>query len=458
MARNTFQRLVSLFFFVWPLVFSLMSLSAWSDYLERLQVLILMPGTWFRNPWQDAVVWTVFIIGWFLIYVFTGRAYLDLRETLLLILLASVAIFFAFPATSTDIFDYVFAGAMRTHGLNPYLVYPADAHFFYPGDPLLVYHQWKGLNVYGPLWNLFTWGIVAVAKPLGTVGIVYAIKFLAMIAHLGVSWLLVSLSRLYNVKPTYALWAYGLNPLVLYETVGAGHNDAWMLFFLLAAVLAWERRKPTYWIGTLAGLSFGIKAVAVLGILGLLYDMWLKGSNVRQLAGFLLGGFLAFLIAGLPFGVMIDPAILFNGLMEASHAMGYSWPYLLRGFGAPAYVLWGLRLLGILALLRVLTVNGEQSVPGRISATFAAYLLFVSAWNEPWYLAWVSVFLSLEPKRRVPVFGLGVGALLTYSWVYAFNSFNFMVELTGMSSALALVGVEQLLLARFLYPLYQTYY
>src|SRR4051794_17460984 len=64
------------------------------------------------------------------------------------------------PATSTDIFDYIFRGRMAAHyGANPYIDLPNR----FAKDPLFKYLGWPNApSAYGPLWELMSARMAAI--------------------------------------------------------------------------------------------------------------------------------------------------------------------------------------------------------------------------------------------------------------------------------------------------------
>jgi Gpi18-like mannosyltransferase len=97
---------------------------------------------------------------------------------------------------------------------------------------------------YGPLW---AWIGAAVVGTLGTGSLVanlLAFKVLAVLAYtLQAALIYLILCRRKPALANVGLLAFAWNPLVLYEFVANGHNDAVMMAFVLLGVFFWDRGR-----------------------------------------------------------------------------------------------------------------------------------------------------------------------------------------------------------------------
>ena len=146
---------------------------------------------------------------------------------------------------------YVFTPAMLSHDILVYasysrvlVVYHANPYFVplsaYPHDPFYPLNYWaQAIAAYGPVWLGICafWGLLAGSQPLGYV---LAFRLLALAAHLINIWLVTTTLRTMGQSPrTVALGAllYAWNPLVLLESSLGGHNDVFMVTFILVGIL-----------------------------------------------------------------------------------------------------------------------------------------------------------------------------------------------------------------------------
>ena len=150
-------------------------------------------------------------------------------EGVFLIIVTALCLFPAYPTVfSYDIFNYMATAKVAYfYGENPYVIMPIE----FTGDPILRFmHAPNKTALYGPAWILIT----AVPHFLGFGNFMismYFFKFLVMIFYFFVLYLIFKMSK--NIFPVIF---FGLNPLVVIETLLSGHNDIVMVGFLLLAL------------------------------------------------------------------------------------------------------------------------------------------------------------------------------------------------------------------------------
>lgn len=137
---------------------------------------------------------------------------------------------------SHDIFVYAsYSRLLAVHHANPYFV-PLSA---YPYDPYNSLNYWtKAIAAYGPAWLgiCSLWGFLLGPQPLGYV---LAFRLFALAAHLLNTWLVAATLRASGQSPrvvTLGTLLYAWNPLVLLESSLGGHNDVFMVTFLLLGI------------------------------------------------------------------------------------------------------------------------------------------------------------------------------------------------------------------------------
>ncbi|MFA5134962.1 MAG: glycosyltransferase 87 family protein [Patescibacteria group bacterium] len=189
----------------------------------------------------------------------------------------------SFPTLSADITGYIARSTIVTeHHQNPYRVTPDEV------DPSL-YTNWSDTKMaYGPLWtligsytrifsgdqgaNFFIFKLVTVAFSAGCAVLVYGI-----------------VRRLKPGRERLALLLYLWNPLILVETVGSGHNDVVLAFFLLLAVYCAVSGRRLLSFVALA-LSALVKYVTVVAVPFFLLLYWWQGGKRSERAVFSLKG------------------------------------------------------------------------------------------------------------------------------------------------------------------------
>jgi len=144
---------------------------------------------------------------------------------------------------ASDVYSYASYGRILiVHAANPYFVPPSA----FPQDP--VYHllYWKDtVSIYGPIWM----GVCSLLALLGgssQEGLLLAFRIFALAAHLLNIWLVTAILRaMGRSERTVVLGTllYAWNPLVLSESSLGGHNDVFMVTFLLLGLLLSARAE-----------------------------------------------------------------------------------------------------------------------------------------------------------------------------------------------------------------------
>ena len=140
--------------------------------------------------------------------------------------ISSVILLFSYPAMlSYDIFNYLTTAKVLFHYFeNPYLVMPIE----FVSDPNLLFtHAANKYALYGPSWIAMT----GLPYLLGLKNIILSIIGFKVFSIL---FFFATLSLIYKVsKNLYPVILFGLNPLVLIETLLSLHNDIVLTFFAI---------------------------------------------------------------------------------------------------------------------------------------------------------------------------------------------------------------------------------
>lgn len=200
-------------------------------------------------------------------------------------ILFAIILLFLYPFDAADIFDNIVHGRIISlYHANPFIKVGSDfkTDLFYP------YMGWKFTpSAYGPAWELMA-ALTTVLVGNGIIANVVAFKLLNLIFMAGSAACLFFILRRYMPERTLAnvllfLW----NPIVLYETIGNGHNDIMIVFFMVAA--AWAMTRHRYVIAVLA-LVLGtlVKFVPALLLPLVVVIAWRELPNLRSRFRFLI--------------------------------------------------------------------------------------------------------------------------------------------------------------------------
>jgi hypothetical protein len=342
--------------------------------------------------------------------------------------LSSLVLLYMYPFDAADIFDNILHGRISgVYGANPFSQVIAQ----YNGDPFFPYAAWRyAPSAYGPAWELLA-GLIARISGNGIVANIIGFKLLPGV-FLAVSGSLVA-DFLRQAAPERALagvWLLVMNPIVLYETLGNGHNDIVMAFWMIAA--AWMIYQGKYTRAVLFLVIGGL--IKYIPILLVPAAVWvalinLKGSRARARFLVLTGVICAAV-------VVIGFAPFWQGLGTLSIArrenmFTTSLPSILYQFSIPllgqaraAFVVSSaaIYLTAAFAMWQAWRAGLEHSWLSFTRASLNIlifYLLVTCLWFQQWYPIWLVGLAALLPLGLDQGLGLWIGfAALTKPLVF----------------------------------------
>lgn len=385
-------------------------------------------------------------------------------------LLFVAALLLTYPTTSLDLYDYLFRGRMLArYGANTFTAVPQD----FPSDPLMSsrptrFIPWsRAVTAYGPLWEGMSWLTARLAgerpgpaptaidpwlrwlilgyKGLGALG--YLLCGLAIWAALARA------DPRSRVLGTY-LWLW--NPLALWESVAAGHNDAWMALLIVLSVWAASGAQGLAAGGAppAPGKAFSarkgavrpdgrpILAFLILTLGGLIkYSALFLGplllaSALRQSRGWraglrltLLGGLACLALVALAYAPFWAGAATFKAFGDRGTLFTASWLAVLQALLVERG--WmdqqNAQALAATAGLSLLAAGvcwsaawawlSPRAVARQCFWLMSWFLLVCSTWFQPWYLLWALALVALQPRRADLVRLMGLfccTAMLSY--------------------------------------------
>jgi hypothetical protein len=302
---------------------------------------------------------------------------------------------------SRDVYSYIAHGQIvSVHGANPYVATPADFPSFLTRE--LVGPKWVDTpSVYGPLFSHLAGVVTRLSSRLDV--LVDVFRVIAILASLATTVVIGATVRWARPeRAALAIAAFGLNPVILFQSAASGHND--LLVALSVAIAAWlvlrDRTLPA-----VAVLTFGalIKATGFLPVLLLVaWAAWRRspGARVRALA---VHGGLAVAISvvvAAPFVQGRDPAL---GMLELAGHEGWLAPsrFFGRVLDAVSGDTLGVLARGAFAVALVIGALWLVRAVARAAATGAPTRELLAGWGWslltltllgpvllPWYLAW----------------------------------------------------------------------
>jgi hypothetical protein len=335
---------------------------------------------------------------------------------------------------SRDVYSYAFYGRIAgIHGANPYVATPAD----FPGDPLfhLVGPKWLDTPaVYGPL---FTGASALLSRWIGSVeALVATFRVLAVAASLGaVAAIYATSRRAWPLRSAFAVAAFGLNPVVLFQSAASGHNDLWVALGIAAGLWLLLGGRELAAVAVLA-LATLVKATAALPLLVLL--VWCvarRPAGERLRASFTRAGLAAAigLVVASPFLQLHDPTL---GMSELAGHEGWLAPSrfgrrLLDALSGDALgivtrlTFAALLVVSVVLLLRAvwrLAPRGGRPADADVVEVGAAWgwslllLMLLGPVLLPWYVVWALPLAWLLPRVPRAVLITVSSALAVSQW------------------------------------------
>lgn len=296
---------------------------------------------------------------------------------------------------SNDAFAYWDYGRLAAiHHVDPYEHEPSSV--LHPDE--LGYGEGLGTSIYGPG---FTAASEIHARAVGdsvrAAEVVYRVA-----AAVGVIILILILA-LFAPSPSRAVAVAGWNPLLAFHFAGGGHNDIWMLLFVVGGMLLTRRARPAAG-GAAWAASVFIKASA-LALLPLeLAAQRGRGAAFRLVVGSFAIAVVAFSgLATLRYGTAWL-SFFHRASTQLSQTSSVSLVFRLGQLGvsrADAKLVLGIAFaVGYV----ILFVRAWQTGTPRLGRA-AIVLIFTPAWVVPWYGSWPVALTAAEDDR--------VGQMLT---------------------------------------------
>jgi hypothetical protein len=237
--------------------------------------------------------------------------------------------------------------------------------------------------------------------------------------NLGSCWLIRSISaRLDEGDGLLAFALYALNPLVLFETAGIGHNEAIVVGLALAGVWLVLRGRP--WAGLVALLvSADVKSVTASVALFVAARFIFQGEGARVRARRVVG---IIGVAALVVLALWAPFWAGTGVFGTAKALLTKGSEL--GVGGGSDRLPAARIAIFCALIAGCTVWAARGSLSRALNSSAAVGLVFLLWIFPWSLAWYSIpplalaIASRRSRENTVLLALILGYGIAYSQLY----------------------------------------
>jgi alpha-1,6-mannosyltransferase len=348
------------------------------------------------------------------------RGELSMRVALGLAIAFHLAVVLLPLLISRDVYSYIAHGQIvSVHHANPYVQTPADFPGFLTRN--LIGPQWVDTpSVYGPLFTQIAGVVTRTTDRLDV--LVDAFRLLAIAASLATTFVIAAVAtRIRPDRAVFAIAAFGLNPVILFQSAGSGHND--LLVALAIAIAAWclVRDRSHLAVGMVACAGL-VKATAFLPLLLLI--IWVVGrrspaERLRVGATHAAVALAVIVVVAAPFLQLHDPTL---GMLELSSHEGWLAPSrffrrLLDAIsgdtlGVVARLAFAIAIVG--AVVWLVRAVARAAASGRptpeLLGGWGWALLALTLLGPvllPWYLAWSLPLIWILPRvPRVCLIGL----------------------------------------------------
>jgi len=282
---------------------------------------------------------------------------------------------------SQDVYAYwAYGREAAVHHANPYSVAPA--HFAAdPADRAMAPVWRNSKSVYGPVFSAASAGLAATSGRSAK-SEAYAYRVAAALGMLAVT----GLGMLAAPAPAFAAAFIGWNPFLAQNFAGGGHNDVWMMAFVLGALVLAARRPR------LAGASFAV-AVGLKWVVLPLLPLRLLAEGRRRALVMALGFLVTTAVIAAAASVFFGTAWLTALAPFAHRHSNWAFPSRLSALGLPPWLAAAPLVLALPWLVR----NARRGRPRLSIATIL--LLLATPWLLPWYAGWVVPLAALEEDR-----------------------------------------------------------
>jgi alpha-1,6-mannosyltransferase len=365
----------------------------------------------------------IFVVTWLILAVKKDNLDVEIPKKIFYWSIAfALVCILASPVLYVDFWYPVVWGRMILVGANPYYTALNVNPGFLQGLPL---GPTKETMMYGPLWAVINGVIVGISGGSSLLsGFLFKVILAgAWIGSLKIIWLLLWQQTIW--LQAFGLLFFGWLPISLIQAVADGHNDIFMVFFILLWLYLLKQGKFLLAILFLTA-SVLIKYVsAPLFFLHFFYlFFWLKQRNWSV---YLLQGVAALTFALIMIGVFCRSLSFFDYFRSTQE-----WYFLTirDGLRALEWMYFGRmdRILGLstrivfvlIAIYYVFRFCRQPNWKVFYLATLASFcmvLFGIASHVWPWYLIWVIGLAALVPKSNLAIWVFGISLLMPFSVV-----------------------------------------
>jgi alpha-1,6-mannosyltransferase len=320
------------------------------------------------------------------------RVFSEKRLPILLITICSIISIGIYmyhpPKLSNDVYRYLWDGLIQKEGYNPYLYVPGDwkFHDLQEANMKLFRHvDWRDkFTPYPPVAQYIFKNAHTLFDQYGLIGG----KFLFALP------IILSALLLYFLvdKKLYAIFV--LNPLLLLEVVANAHLDGWVIFFMIAGLYLYNKKKyiPASLVWTLA---IATKVYPIIFVPFFLFDLLRQKKFKEVIISILLSTGLLYLLYRPFIGESLFPIMHYLTLPNEQeyNASLYRYIYLLLGINNIGVYVLAAKICGYLFAIGVLILLLIKKYSYTLLLVVGILYLLCSPIVFPWYSLFTFVFV-----------------------------------------------------------------
>ena len=332
------------------------------------------------------------VLQYGLYFYLLKRIFSEKKLPILLITICSVAcmgIYLYFPPKlSNDVYRYLWDGLVQKEGYNPYLYVPGDwkFHDLQEANMQLFRHvDWRDkFTPYPPVAQYIFKEAHTLFDQYGIIGG----KFLFALP------IILSAILLYFLvdKKLYALFI--LNPLLLLEIIANSHLDGWVIFFMIAGLYLYQRKKyiPASLVWTLA---IATKVYPIIFVPFFLFDMIKKKKFLEVIVSIILSSGLLYLLYRPFIAESYFPIMHYLTLPNEQeyNASLYRYLYLLLGVNTPGVYILAAKICGYVFAIGALILLILKKYSYSLLLAVGILYLLCSPIVFPWYSLFTLTFV-----------------------------------------------------------------
>ena len=264
---------------------------------------------------------TLITIFYLLMIKHVNKIFKNTKSLIKYILLVSIISILILPFLSSDIFYYMATGREQSHyKVNPYYVTVEDImnnNQESASDQIIQkVGPWKDQTiVYGPIWPLLCATFASLS--FGNLDLCLLIfKIANLTIHI------LNCILIYKIcKKKKFVVLYGLNPLVLFESLANVHNDIWLVFFMLLGIYLLKNKKKYISAIVMFAIATSIKYVTIL-IMPFIVIWYFRKENVpNRIKYAFLSAFIYLAVILAAYSIYINDLSVLDGIMTQQNKL-----------------------------------------------------------------------------------------------------------------------------------------